>query len=118
MDKPIQTMWMSFSTSDEKGQCENGFSYEVKHMSLYGLSTEGLLFDIQHLDGEKERLTLIMQPYGDFAIGNRPRIMHIRMTGSYPATRPISKQEFREIVGIGSLFDEKRGHYVSNKEKS
>jgi hypothetical protein len=109
----IPTMWVRFSTSTEDGQMEHGFALEVLYLNLYGMNNEGMLFDIKHLDGELERLTLSSKPYGDFTVGKRERIMSICMTGGYPAVDPITKAEFRERIGIGKLYDPVRGHFVT-----
>ena len=107
------TMYLGFSTCDAEGQIENGFALEVKHFNIHGFTDNGLLFDITHMDGEKERLLLESgSGYCDLmTVGKRERIMHVYIVDGYPAVMPITKASFRMRIGTCKIYDPKVGHF-------
>jgi hypothetical protein len=99
-------MYVSFSVSDEDGQIEPSIALEIRQFKIHGFIEGGLIFDIQHLDNEWERLKLMgdSRPFAPMSVGKRERIMGVRVVDHFPASVPVSKTEFRERFGCGKLL--------------
>jgi hypothetical protein len=108
-------MFIAFSTCDDDGQFTPGVAVEIKTMKLYGLTNDGILFDICHLDGEWERILMGCQPYSEFHIGegHLKTIMHVSIV-DYPACNIITREEFRAMTGQHMTLNE-QGYFVDRK---
>lgn len=90
-------------------------SIEVKMINWHGMSDDGMLWDLVHSDGTRERITIGAEKYGDFKIGESPeRISSIMIMEWAPGL--ITKDEFHDRFGKGRFLHPQKGHYVDEKD--
>ena len=103
-------MFIYFMTFNKDRQANGSFALEVKSLSFYGATDKGLLIDLRHMDGSKERILVEANPYGDITIGLHDRIASFSIV-DYPACDIVDLAGFHERVGKGRFLNE-QGHFA------
>jgi hypothetical protein len=96
-------MFMNLLPADENGQFIPSFALEIKRFEMYGVTDEGILIDILHMDDTKERLTVSFQKYGGFGLGNIKTgcLFMLTLTDGWPPREVVTKDEYYTRVGKG-----------------
>jgi hypothetical protein len=100
-------MFIVVSRSDDEGQFLPSVAVELKAFSIYGFhSSGGIVFDVTHKDGEKERMMLKgdLRPFAPMEIGEQKGVQGISIV-DYPASQILSKDEWRAMFGVYMLFN-------------
>lgn len=100
-------MFIVVSRSDDEGQFVEPVAVEVKTFAIYGFhATGGVIFDVTHVDGEKERMLLAgdLRPFAPMEIGEQKNVQRIAIV-DYPASDILSKDQWRALFGVYMLFD-------------
>lgn len=112
-------MFLNIIASDADGQFLPSFSLEVKTFHIHGFTEGGMLVDITHTDGEKERVFLEgeSRPFAPMKLEQLAQINSITLYDGYPASEILSKAEYRAKVGCGALLTP-AGHFMREKVQS
>lgn len=107
----MDTVFVRFHVSNERGDMLPMVALEVRHVGLYGAGDGFLWWDITHTDNTQERIKVHTKSYGDFKVGTATdRIITIDVRSfAYPV---VTKDEFRARFGTGKLIHPTRKHFV------
>ena len=96
-------MFLNISRADNEGQFIEPLVLEVKTFYIHGFTDGGMIFDVTHADGEKERLVLKggEKPWSPMSIGKLENVNSLTIIEWGPA---VTKDQFREIVGKGKTL--------------
>lgn len=111
----MNPIYIIFQLTDSKGQFIPSVSLCVKHVRWFGMSDNHMLWDIIHIDGERERIAIECENCDGFNFeGNETRIVNIDIVSWWHSE--ITKEEFHERFGRGRFLNS-NNHFVKDNDK-
>lgn len=91
--------FLSCSTADPDGQFLPNVAVEIKHFSIYGIASDGVIMDIVHLDGSSERMKLLnhdTRPFAPMEMGALDNIQRLSIIPFPSCGKILNKDEWQQ----------------------